>query len=372
MLLFYWYCIIVSTLVLLIFYYIFLQLLKIDVAEKSKGKIIPISLIICAKNELEHLKTHLPIWMNQNHPQFEVVLVNDASDDGSSEWLDSIANQYTNLRLVHVATTEPKILKGKRHALLKGIENAKNECLILTDADCYPASKNWLMQMSRGFEQGKEVVIGYSPYEQKSGWLNLFIQYDTFLTALQYLSLAKLGFPYMGVGRNVGYLKSLVDEKVFQKSNATQSGDDDLLISEIAHANNVFIELHPDATVMSKPEMNFSGWVRQKTRHYTAGYHYKTTTKILLGSFLVANILFIIGLLGLLIVGQIIPAFVLLIAKGLIFSIISNKLQSELKFKGIDKRFIFIDVLYWFLFLFFQIKHIFNAENVWHTKKNRR
>jgi cellulose synthase/poly-beta-1,6-N-acetylglucosamine synthase-like glycosyltransferase len=361
-----------STAVLLIFYSAFYFISRIDTIKKSDGKIIPISLIICAKNEIHNLKVHLPQWMSQNHPDFELILVNDGSDDGSGEWLETQKVKYPQLKIVEIPADEEKILKGKRHALLRGLEAATKDYIVLTDADCYPVSQNWLKQMTTGFSFKKNLVIGYSPYECVPGFLNKLIQYDTLMTALQYLGLASIGLPYMGVGRNLAYKKSLVNADIINASNKSLSGDDDLVVNELVRYHRAHIELHPDSWVVSKPLKTFRQWVTQKTRHSASGYHYRPVHKILLGLFVLANWFWYAGLAGLIILGLYNIAIVLFVLKSVLFYSLCVKLKRKIQINDMEKHFFYVDVLYWVFVLFFQIKHIFTAGNVWSVKENRR
>ena len=174
----------------------------------------PISIIICARNEAENLRKNLPTILNQEYASFEVIVVNDASTDETLSVLNSFLSKYHHLRIINI--TDKKII-GKKGALAEGIEAAKYEWLLLTDADCYPFTKNWILGMIKGVD-AKEIGLGYAPYEKRDGFLNTFIRYETVWTATQYMGFALAGEPYMGVGRNIIYMKKLY-EKVggFQK-----------------------------------------------------------------------------------------------------------------------------------------------------------
>lgn len=365
------YLILLVTVVLLVYYAVFSGIKAHNTTQQSEHKIIPISLIICAKNELDNLKAHLPRWINQNYPDFEVIIVNDDSHDGTHDWLQSQAEIYQNLRVVNLDASAERKLKGKRAALQTGINAAKYDYLIFTDADCLPVSEKWLTSIALGFHNGKEIVIGFSPYHQKPGLLNILIEYDTFLTAAQYFGWAFAGFPYMGVGRNIGYKKSVFNSNVLEKSNKSLSGDDDLVVGQVAGRHNTSLILHPDSFVQSTPASGFSQWVAQKTRHVSSGYHYSFGHKIIAGIFPLANILWY-ALLFILIFSehQWLLAGVIFLFKTLCFAIVNVKLSGVFKSGRILKYFISIDLIYWCLFLFFQIKHIFRAQNGWSTKKN--
>jgi len=174
-----------------------------------------------------------------------------------------------------------------------GIKEARHEIVLLTDADCMPASEFWMQKMQDGYNNGIEVVLGYSPYKKAPGALNKIIRFDTFHTAIQYLSYALAGIPYMGVGRNLSYKKDIFfKNKGFSAINQIPGGDDDLFINKVATKENTTIVVDPDTFTMSEPKKTFSDWFRQKTRHYSTARYYRPRHKFLLGLYSFTHVLF--------------------------------------------------------------------------------
>jgi cellulose synthase/poly-beta-1,6-N-acetylglucosamine synthase-like glycosyltransferase len=265
---------------------------KIDVEPLRKDSQPPVSVIICARNEADNLKNNLPDVLLQQYNLFEVIVVNDHSTDETTDVLACFQNQYSNLIVIENIYSEKK-LKGKRNALLKGIEAAKNEYLIFTDADCKPVSAQWLQYMAVPFVNGKEIVIGYSPYSEENSFLNKLLRYETFFTAVQYSGFALAGMTYMATGRNMAYTKSLfLRSKNFFNKNTPASGDDDLLINELSTAENTQLVLDENSFTVSKPISTWRGWFNQKTRHYRAGFYYKPMHRLVLGLFYASWLMF--------------------------------------------------------------------------------
>ncbi len=261
----------------------------------------PVSIIICARNEIKNLKKHIYSVLDQVYPEFQVVVVNDCSWDESEDFLKDLETQYSNLKVVTIIEQE-KYQHGKKFALTLGIKAAKYDLLLLTDADCVPASKNWLFNMQNNFNEKTSIVLGYGAYARKKGILNRLIRYDTFHNAMQYLSYAKTGIPYMGVGRNLAYRKDLFfNVKGFASHNHLLSGDDDLFINEVANDNNTVIEIKPVAFTISEPKTSFGAWFKQKKRHTTTGRYYKSNHKTLLGIYYISNLIFYLSLITLII-----------------------------------------------------------------------
>lgn len=259
-------------------------------------------MIICARNEIENLKVNLIPILEQNYPDFEVVLVNDCSNDGSDWFLRDLSNKYKHLKVVTI-NDHPRFKHGKKFAVTLGIKGSKNENMVFTDADCRPASDQWLMRIQSNFNDQTDIVLGYSPYESGAGLLNKFIRFETFFTALNYLSYALSGNPYMGVGRNMAYKKSLFFKgKGFASHMHILSGDDDLFVNQNANHANTSIEIHPDSLVWSVPKKTFSEFFSQKLRHQGAGKAYKSGHKKMLGTQALSGLFFYVFLIALIVI----------------------------------------------------------------------
>ena len=227
----------------------------------------PVSIIVCARNEAENLRSNLPAVVAQKYPDYEVVIVNDCSEDETEEVLKNFAEQYPHFRYTTIKKDE-KFSHGKKLAVMVGIKSARNESLLFTDADCMPQSDKWLLNMSDSLKGKIEICLGYSGFHKKKGFLNMFFRYDAFFVAMHYFSFAMAGIPYMGVGRNLIYRKHLFfDNKGFAKHLDLDSGDDDLFINEVADKQNTTNKFCSDSQTKSYAPLTMSRWMRQKVRH---------------------------------------------------------------------------------------------------------
>ena len=243
----------------------------------------PVSIVICAKNEAENLRKNLPLILNQNYPFFEVIVVNDQSVDETLDVLLEFQKEHPILHIINRKQQNPMQV-GKKFALSEGIISASNPVLLLTDADCTPRNYDWLRSMQSFLAKDKSIVLGYGPYFKEKSVLNILVRYETVWTAIQYFSFAIWGYPYMGVGRNMMYRKSLFFEAGgFQSHEHIASGDDDLFINAIAHLNNTTVNIDETSFVFSEPKRTWKAWYRQKTRHYSTSTSYRLKHKVLLG-----------------------------------------------------------------------------------------
>jgi glycosyltransferase involved in cell wall biosynthesis len=278
---------------------VFLKLRNFSISSLEEEKSSPpLSVVICARNEEKNLSQFLPFVLEQDYPDFEVVVVNDCSSDDSEWLLKTFSEQYKHLNVVNIKE-HPRYKHGKKFAATIGIKAAKNNHLVFTDADCKPASMQWLSYIGNSFKPGIEIVLGYSPYFKVRGFLNKYIRFETFHTATSYLSYSLKGCSYMGVGRNMAYTRDLFFKgKGFASHMHIPSGDDDLFVNQNATKTNTAICIHPDAQVWSEPKLSLGDYYSQKLRHHGASKAYRGIHKRMLTSQLLSAVLFYILLIA--------------------------------------------------------------------------
>ena len=279
--------------------FVHLRLARRKIPALSESNVHPLSVIICARNEAENLQRFLPKILEQDYTNFEVIVVNDRSWDGTFDVLEELKKKYSHLRTVQIADGE-KFIAGKKFAVSMGIKAAVNEWLVFTDADCEPASNHWLSGMQPNENPDTEILLGYSPYFKKPGLLNALIRFETFFTAVNYFSFALYGMPYMGVGRNMAYKKALFfKSKGFAAHMHIPSGDDDLFINANATPHNTSIMIHRDTHMYSLPKETWGEYLRQKKRHFGAGKLYKPKHQFILSVQIIFQCLFYVSFVAL-------------------------------------------------------------------------
>ncbi len=284
-----WFPLIIALIILLVIQLVYYWLIfgRLAFYNASKRRFSdnkpPVSVIICAKNEYHNLVRFLPKVLEQNYPDFEVIVVNDASDDDTFYLLREFSDKYARLKIVTI-TENLNFFQGKKFPLSLGIKSAEFEHILLTDADCVPAGPDWISSMMSAFTDSTEIVAGYGAYNHEPTLLNKIIRFDTVQVAMQYMGFALDGMPYMGVGRNLAYHRSLFyNSGGFIKHYKLISGDDDLFINQVANKRNARVQPDPASFTYSKPKQTFGSWYRQKRRHLTTGGFYKLKHKLSLG-----------------------------------------------------------------------------------------
>ncbi len=261
------------------------------VAKKSIEKA---SVIIAARNELENLKKLLNSLSKQKGVSFEVIVALDRCEDESQKYLEEFTQKDARFKYLVIKEIPKEIISGKKWAITKAIETAESDILILTDADCWPASDFWLKAIVEKYSDPNiQIVLGYGGYEKRSTWINKVIQYDTLITGGLYLSMANLGMPFMGVGRNISYRKSFFNRVGgFKNHYSIISGDDDLFVNANATKSNTSIIFDKNSQTYSRPKKTFSSWYHQKIRHLSVGKYYKLKDKLILSLVNGSQILF--------------------------------------------------------------------------------
>ena len=333
---------------------------------KYDSDLEPVSIVLCARDAYEYLVVLVPVLLNQDYPNFELVIVNDCSDDETEEYLKDLERREPRIRPVQLKQ-HLNFFNGKKFPLSMGIKSAQNDLIVLTDCDCMPTNDQWLRSLVNCYNKNTEVVIGYSPFVRKKGLLNRLIRFDAVQNALLYLSAALAGRPYMGIGKNLSYRKELFyRNKGFTSHYTTSVGDDDLFISQVATKKKTEVLIDPDNAILTTPTGSFRQWMRQKSSRYSTIKQYSAGARLMLSLFYASQFLFYASFIALICLK---PAFT--IGGGAVFYIpilafffllrfgsqlfIYHKASKRLGEKGLLSGLIAYDFLFAFLSPWFRL-----------------
>jgi glycosyltransferase involved in cell wall biosynthesis len=263
----------------------------------------PLSVVIYAKNETENLRNFLPSVLEQDYPEFEVIVVDDGPTEETEELLSLLARDYPHLHRSFTPENS-RYISHKKLALTLGIKASKYDWLVFTEANCQPKSKNWLRLMARNFTPDTDIVLGYSGYERMKGWMHKKIAFDSLFTAMRYLGYALARKPYMGIGRNMAYRKELFfQQKGYSAHLNLQRGDDDLFVNQIATKKNTRVETDVNATVRIRPIQHKTDWREEKVSYMATSQYYKGSQRYVLGFETFTRILFYLAVIATITVG---------------------------------------------------------------------
>ena len=252
----------------------------------------PLSVIIVAKDAANELQEHLPSILEQNYPEFEVIVIYDRSADDCDDVLKLLEDKYHNLYHTFIPDSA-RYITHKKLGITMGIKASRYDWLVFTESNCYPQSNQWLRQMARNFTPATEIVLGYSNYEKVPGWLNKKITFDTLLNSMRYLGMALSGHPYMGTGRNLAYRKALYyKQKGFASHLNLQRGEDDLFINETAHAHNTRVESSPESLMRIAMPKYKRIWCEEKISYAATSRLFKGAARYIMGFETCSRLLF--------------------------------------------------------------------------------
>lgn len=259
---------------------------------------LPVSIIVIVKDSANALVKSLPRLLNQQYQQFEVVIVNDNSEDETEQLVMDYKNQYDNLKFVNLNSAVTTI-RGKKFALSIGIRCASYEHLLFTTPDCCPASTHWLEKMSQHFVNQTKIVLGYSTYERKNSPYNRLLHFDNLFNALQYFSYSMINATYRGDTKNMAYTKSLFNaQRGFASHNHIRYGEEDIFISRAATKNNCAIEFSPESFTILQHRPQAKYWRDHKEGLYYTRQFYSFKKRFLLNNYGFVNLLFYAALVA--------------------------------------------------------------------------
>lgn len=287
----------VITFIELVYYYVVFA--RFSFMKKKKATAIqqvPVSVVMVVKDAASVLLKTLPRLLNQQYDDFEIVMVNDNSQDETKLLILEYQQQYKNIKLVDLETAVTTI-RGKKFALSMGIRCASHEHIIITDPECSPTSTHWIEKMAQNFVGQKKIVLGYSTYEKRNTPFNRLLHFDTLFNAMEYFSLARIHSTYRGDNKNLAFASSLFDaQRGFAAHNHISYGDEDIFISRAANKSNTAIEFSPDAVTVLQRGTNHRYWRDHKEGLYFTRKYNTFKNRLLLNGFGVVNILFYVTL----------------------------------------------------------------------------
>ena len=338
-----------------------LSLVWLYYLQKKHEPATGVSVVICTRNDLKNLQQNLPFILAQKYSTYEVVVVDDASEDETWPYLQGLAATHPHLKPVHVSQ---KTQAGKKWALQKGIEQATYPFILVTDADCKPVSGEWIHSHAGFIQEQPMVVLGYGAYKKEKGWLNLLIRFDTAYIASQYMSKALWKYPYMGVGRNMGYAKTLADNLV-DIDTRIASGDDDLFVQAITRKAHFMVNIEKQSFTESPAKKTWKLWLAQKGRHTTTAPQYGFLTQAGIMIQWLASTGVYMGCLLMLIAGEAYTALTLLMLNALSIILFNGLWFSKLGEKDIILLAPLLDFIYTFVQPIFVVKSWGRKKEEW-------
>ncbi len=254
-----------------------------------------VSVVIVAENESENLAANLPLVLEQDYPNFEVIVVNMGSTDETESCLKELSNKYPHLYYTYLPD-EAERINAKKLALTLGIKAAKNDILLFTEAYCKPVSNQWIETFAQSFDKGKDIVLGFCSMKTTKKFIKgKYVLYDNLKFGLKYLSMAIFKRPFMGVNRNLAYRRDLFfEEKGFSSVLTYEYGEDDLFINRIWKGREIGVVMSAVGITESNIVDGFKVWKNLRHKYKHSQKKYKGAANFIFGLESLSSLLFYI------------------------------------------------------------------------------
>lgn len=274
-----------------IFYHIFyIRSLRKEKNKKPIQNTEPLSIVICSKNESSYLEENLPLFLEQDYKDYEIIVVNDGSFDDTETILAQYQLKYPHLRTTKIPVDE-KFHHNKKLAITIGIKAAKNEHLIFSSIRNKPSGNNWLKTLMRSWDKG--VIMGYANFENKKGFLHNFLKFDLLLKSIKSSSFALSGNPHSGNGNNLGYKKAdFFRNKGFAKQAHFEAGYDHLMVQQLGKLSGNSVCNHPNAKVNLCSENKLEQWTEINQQYYKCRKYFSRKTKLIIDTETLSKVIF--------------------------------------------------------------------------------
>ena len=230
----------------------------------SPAKLPPVSVVLAAQNDGDWLRQNLVYLLEQDYPDFEVVVVDYLSTDETQYILRLLAQNYSRLKVVTL-TNNANGYQGLKYPFSIGIKTAQNDILLLAEPECIPMDTtqfNWIRSMVSGYVHDHiDIVLGYCGIAYKPSLFNWLQQYDNLLYSVEYLGSAILRAPFTGNGRNLSYRRSLfLKNDGFIYHYNIPDGADDMFVNQNARSRNTAVVLSPESFTLVQPQPTLRQW----------------------------------------------------------------------------------------------------------------
>lgn len=245
-----------------------------------------VSVIITSNNKVEFLRKNLEAFLTQDYQNYEVIVVDECSEDETQDFLAEMQQKYPQLRTTRIFP-DTKFRNTKKIAINIGILAAKYDILLFSEITCVPETKNWVKTMQSYFDQNTAVVLGFANYKAGKE-SNRICRYFRFLRFLRMMLLIRNGMYVIGDGYNMAYRKSYYMEKRgFSKNSQIYLGYDSEMVKELSKKGEVKVVKDVEARIVMEDS-------RKKVSQEDCMYYYAIKRTWPLGIQLRVNVDFIV------------------------------------------------------------------------------
>ncbi len=236
--------------------------------QEEKGMNEGVSVIITCSNKAELLLQNLEAFLNQDYPCFEVIVVDECSEDDTKHVLENFQERYPNMKTSRISV-ETKFRRTKKLAIHIGVLAAQYDILLFSEIWCRPASNNWIRSMQAAFTEKTVAVQGMANYDEKKK--NRIKRYFRSMRFWQTGWRVRMGLNVAGDGCNMGFRKKYyLAERGFTKNTQEYIGYDTEMVKVLSKYGEV---------AMVKGRDSFITIVEDDARAWKDDYSYYYATE---------------------------------------------------------------------------------------------
>ncbi len=241
---------------------------------RKTGKNPPVSVVVVIRDDFYFIENNLPPLLEQEYDNYEVVVVDDCSDEAAeiASSLKMMRLKYPHLKYTAIPFDD-YFKHNNKLALNIGIKSATHDNIIITRPDCRPASAKWVGLMARGFTGTNSIVTGYTAVEPAKGLKNKLIRCDNLFISARFLKKAVKGKCYKASERNYGFTKDTYFNSRGFNNPRLSVGDNDAFLQPSVTRNNVSVILSPTSTMVMESGSGRRWWFEYK-KFFTYTYRY--------------------------------------------------------------------------------------------------
>ncbi len=241
-------CLFAAALLVQLFYLILIAKFIFGKRKRTGSENQPsVSIIVTSRNYLSHLEDLIPALLEQDYPDFEVVVVDDCSSDGTEWYLKELKMRYANLKTTQIIqeTDFPNAL-----AITVGIRAASKEWLIFLTPLCRVSGSDWLKSYAQQFTPKKDAIVGYVNYSKAKGSSKRTFRYENFYSFLLFGTARALGLQMPISENNMAYRReTFLQMKGFAAVLDSPFSENELFLNKIAGRKNSAFQFNPSSSV---------------------------------------------------------------------------------------------------------------------------
>lgn len=206
-----------------------------------------ISIIIPVHNQAHNLRNLIPAIYEQIYPDFEVIVVDEASTDETHALLDTYSQQYPRFRHTFIPFSASHNERRKL-AITLGVKTARSSWCLLTCAEALPVSPHWLQSYAQNFDDTTDLILGYTifPHTETAPTTSQSIIHQQLLLTLRRLRTAPRGVAHAD-SRNLCFRRdSFLKSEGFTTCSGVPFSEGELLAACLSRPGNTKAIAHRD------------------------------------------------------------------------------------------------------------------------------